>query len=83
MENTWWKTLSAQPERVCLHSVIQGQIRTAVWQAAFTVLQGKTTPGVMEVYRSDTSLAFTARRNFFKQQYISDLLATGIKKTLK
>lgn len=33
MEKTWWKTLSAEPERVCLHSVIQGQIRTAVWQA--------------------------------------------------
>lgn len=33
MEKTWWKTLSAQPEWVCLHSVIQGQIRAAVWQA--------------------------------------------------
>lgn len=33
MEKTWWKTLSAQPEWVCLRSVIQGQIRAAVWQA--------------------------------------------------
>lgn len=33
IEKKWWNTLSAQPERVCLHNVIQGQIRTAVWRA--------------------------------------------------
>lgn len=83
MEKTWWKTLSAQSERVCLQCHT-GTDKNCCMASQQHSLPSKERQHLVWWNTTDlTPLWLSLHIGFHKLQCISNLLATGIKKTLK